>query len=384
MLRCPFGWVAATGMGLFAMPLSAVAEPWRIIVTGDSRDATYGVNTAILTEIAARIIAEQPDLVLFTGDLVTGSSDTDVLISQLMSWRNIMQPVYDAGVTVLPVRGNHENTGSVLAWNTVFSGAYAMPDNGPAGEVNVTFALAHRNVLAVGLDQYSGHTHRVSQAWLDEQLAANTRPHVFAFGHEPAFQAYHTDCLDDYPTARNAFWLSLANAGARTYFCGHDHFYDHARIDDQDGEPDNDLHQLIVGAAGAPFHAFDGFYDGSNGGYVPWQQYHVAQYGYVVIVIDGLQVELTWVQRIGSGNYVDMETWGYLVTPEPNTGDVNCDGLVNFGDVNPFIFVLTDLPAWQANYPGCPDANGDINGDGSIGFGDINPFVALLSGRGER
>jgi hypothetical protein len=28
-----------------------------------------------------------------------------------------------------------------------------------------------------------------------------------------------------------------------------------------------------------------------------------------------------------------------------------------------------------------PDANGDINEDGSVSFGDINPFVALLAAR---
>jgi len=61
-------------------------------------------------------------------------------------------------------------------------------------------------------------------------------------------------------------------------------------------------------------------------------------------------------------------------------GDLNCDGTVDFGDINPFVLAETDLAAWQAAYPGCPVANGDINGDGSVDFGDINPFVALLTG----
>ena len=60
-------------------------------------------------------------------------------------------------------------------------------------------------------------------------------------------------------------------------------------------------------------------------------------------------------------------------------GDLNCDGLVNFGDINPFVLALTNPAAWQAQYPNCPYANGDINADGRVDFGDINPFVALLS-----
>ncbi len=379
---CPrgFRFPAPAVVGMLLGPAAfAVAQPWRIVVTGDSRGTNNGVNTAILTEIAARIIAEQPDLVLFTGDLVMGSSDTDVLISQLTNWRNTMQPVYDAGITVLAVRGNHEDTGSVLAWNTVFSGAYAMPDNGPPGEVNVTYSLVRHNAFVAGLDEYSGHTHRVNQAWLAAELADSTRPHVFVFGHEPAFQANHVDCLDDYPAERNAFWLSLASAGARTYLCGHDHFYDHARLDDQDGDPGDDLHQLIVGSAGAPLATFDGFYDGNNDGYLPLQQYYISQYGYVVLVVDGLQVSLTWVQRVSAGHYVDMETWTYLVIPAPRTGDLNCDGVADLADINPFILALTDLPAWQTQFAGCPDANGDLDGDGSVGFADIDPFVGLLS-----
>jgi hypothetical protein len=62
-------------------------------------------------------------------------------------------------------------------------------------------------------------------------------------------------------------------------------------------------------------------------------------------------------------------------------GDLNCDGAVNFGDINPFVQVLTDLAGWEQAHPNCPLLTGDINGDGAVNFGDINPFVALLSGK---
>lgn len=65
-------------------------------------------------------------------------------------------------------------------------------------------------------------------------------------------------------------------------------------------------------------------------------------------------------------------------------GDLNCDGAVDFRDINPFVLYLTDFAAWQAALPDCNPENGDINGDGTYGqgsFGDINPFVTLLTGR---
>ena len=71
-----------------------------------------------------------------------------------------------------------------------------------------------------------------------------------------------------------------------------------------------------------------------------------------------------------------------LALPGPAVchGDLNCDGSIGFGDINPFVLYLSNYAAWQTTYSGCPVANGDINGDGTYpSFGDINPFVALLS-----
>jgi hypothetical protein len=64
-------------------------------------------------------------------------------------------------------------------------------------------------------------------------------------------------------------------------------------------------------------------------------------------------------------------------------GDLNCDGAVDFGDINPFVLALTDLAGYASAFPNCDIMLADINGDGSVGFGDINPFVALLSAGGE-
>ena len=69
-----------------------------------------------------------------------------------------------------------------------------------------------------------------------------------------------------------------------------------------------------------------------------------------------------------------------LETRELVLGDTNCDGLLNFGDINPFVLVLTNPAAWQAAYPDCLMAVADINGDGNVDFGDINEFVGLLAG----
>ncbi len=87
----------------------------------------------------------------------------------------------------------------------------------------------------------------------------------------------------------------------------------------------------------------------------------------------------------GGGFELTGGFWPGGVAPAVHVGDLNCDGTVDFGDINPFVLYLSNFASWQATYTNCPPQNGDINGDGIYGqgsFGDINPFVALLSGGG--
>jgi len=234
-------------------------EPWKFIVACDSRGYINGIDQVILSELAADIKSQGVDFVLFPGDLVTSylATGPDEFESYLRAWVEIMNPVYDAGITVYVGRGNHElgdvwsaypypgtspdpNDNNMLRWLNVFgNNSYPkqkLPDNGPADEKFMTYSVTHKNAFIVTLDQYAGRRHdfhhKVNQEWLDNQLTANTKPHIFLAGHEQAFRVRHNDCLDYYPAERDAFWTSIKNAGGRTYFCGHDHFYDHAHVDE--------------------------------------------------------------------------------------------------------------------------------------------------------
>ena len=62
-------------------------------------------------------------------------------------------------------------------------------------------------------------------------------------------------------------------------------------------------------------------------------------------------------------------------------GDINCDGLVSYADINAFVLALMSEAGYQAQFPSCDRLNADINGDGVVNYADINPFVALLSGK---
>jgi 3',5'-cyclic AMP phosphodiesterase CpdA len=290
-------------------PVSTETQ-WRFIVTGDSRSEgeNNGVNVKILGELAEEIAKQNVDFVLVPGDLVNGGVSQRRMEIQFSTWLKTMKPVYDAGIGVYPVRGNHDKgePEDVAAWNKFFD---YLPDNGPPGEKNLTYSFKHNNALIIGVDQYIKES-RVNQTWLDEQLAANASGHVFIFGHEPAFKADHEDCLDDYPDARDRFCSSIEKAGARAYFCGHDHFYNHATADDNN-DPTDDVHQYIVGTAGAPLYRWSPPYDGDNGPYTVQNVHYARKHGYVLVEIDGPVATLTWMQRTAPGRYQSKDTFTY-------------------------------------------------------------------------
>jgi hypothetical protein len=66
-------------------------------------------------------------------------------------------------------------------------------------------------------------------------------------------------------------------------------------------------------------------------------------------------------------------------------GDLNCDGLLNTFDIDPFVLALTSAPgfaAYQAVYPDCDGMLADVNCDGYVNTFDIDPFVLCLTGGG--
>ncbi|MEW6252147.1 MAG: CRTAC1 family protein [Planctomycetota bacterium] len=69
-----------------------------------------------------------------------------------------------------------------------------------------------------------------------------------------------------------------------------------------------------------------------------------------------------------------------LLEPQIVAGDLNCDGLIDFADINPFVLALGGRAGYEATYPDCNWLNADANGDAQVDFEDINAFVALLDG----
>lgn len=307
---------------ILALAALSSAQKFCFVVAGDGRSDSAknrpedknGINVTITTEMAQATIAEGAKFLMWTGDLAMGySKDPAAFESQLIDWRTIMEPVYAAGIKVLPCRGNHDasSINAEATWHKVFTGKYALPGNGPHGEKNLSFFYEEGPVLALGLDQYqAGAMETIDQEWLDATLKTHRKPFIFAIGHEPAFMdGAHTDTMDADPTKRDMFVKSLLKAGGRTFFCGHDHLYDHMIVKADRGGPE--LHQFVAGTAGAPFYKM-GEYKGKNAGWKLARSKNITDtYGYLLVEIDGKKCTITFKGRVAPGKYEAMDSWSY-------------------------------------------------------------------------
>ena len=193
--------------------------------------------------------------------------------------RAVIDTKFGSSAIWYPIIGNHEaETGADMQWlreeydngNSLRTPLknYTNQD-GPTGTVRVNYSWDYENAHFIALNEYwNGGTSEGSGTslsgsdtatdgdivpelydWLAADLAANTKPFVFVFGHEPAFPytRHVGDSLDKYETHRDDFWALLECAGVDAYFNGHTHYYSKHQGDKNHV---GNVWQLDVGNAG--------------------------------------------------------------------------------------------------------------------------------------
>jgi hypothetical protein len=88
---------------------------------------------------------------------------------------------------------------------------------------------------------------------------------------------------------------------------------------------------------------------------------------------------------LGSGSVVEaaidalkLHRVGCEQAPIGCSGDLDCDGDVDFFDIDPLVLAFQGEAAYLAAYPNCLWLNGDCDGDNDVDFFDIDWFVGLL------
>jgi hypothetical protein len=229
----------------------AASDVWKFVIFGDTRHPDPMTTTGVsprLPELSQAIAAEKPELVFFYGDFINGyyAHQESALYRkyrpQFDNWLAAMKPVYDLGIPVYVLRGNHEYGDEGLPDPELFKiyeeyFAKKMPQNGPADARGLTFSVVYKGAKIIGLDQYVGEKGKVNMdlAWLKTELDDNTSPFLFVYSHGPAFRVLkkrlHPFDLFSNHKQRDEFWEILKKHQVSVYFCGHDHLYSRGQKD---------------------------------------------------------------------------------------------------------------------------------------------------------
>lgn len=245
------------------------AQSWKFVMISDTHDSdmlrTKTGVTPYLAPIISYIVAERPDFVLQTGDLVTGEQTQPLspvykqYATQYTNYQQVAAPLARANIPLYVIRGNHDfglhNKDQDLARAYLEHAAHTMPQNGPLDAKGLSYSFIHKNIKFIMLDQFVNAAAGVVTLpldWLKEELAR--RPagqQVFVMGHSPVFSPDSTASsheaqfnLYDQASLQNQFWQMLVAQQVTAYVSGHEHLYFRGQA--------NGIPQIVIGNLGGP------------------------------------------------------------------------------------------------------------------------------------
>lgn len=210
---------------------TADAAPLQVAVISDL-NGSYGSTTygSEVHAAVAALVADPPDVVLVTGDMVAGQQSG---LDYPAMWRGfhsaVTTPLTDAGIPVAVTPGNHDASGYsgyaaeraeyARQWDARVP-AVTMVD---ATNYPFRYAFTVRDTLFVSLDATTiGPLSSSQRAWVDDVLATPAA-HRIVFAHVPihAFTVgRETEILDD-----DALEDILVSHGVDLFVSGHHHGY---------------------------------------------------------------------------------------------------------------------------------------------------------------
>lgn len=309
-----FGLAAVLASLVSCGSSSSGPSEWKFAYMSDNKwdkktSEAYCTNVDAVKRFSQDMVQQGVSLVLVGGDLVDGRGEgVNGLNAQYAVWLEAMFLVYQAGIPVYAVPGNHEywcdtNSSCIDSWSQTIAPRL------PAGRVDnpehpgMEYSFVFKNALFIGLNQnqfgdsFPAYYHGNDIDWIAGQLAMRnsfTQPHVIAFGHMPQFMTKWEWTRPADKSNREAFWNLLAGAGARMYFTGHSHLYAVGLAATEDGS--HSIYQVISGSGGAEAekNPWDGIYaENTRIQPVDWDEGSYRE-GYALVTISGRDVKMEW------------------------------------------------------------------------------------------
>ena len=224
--------------------------PFKLIVVGDNRPGsdTAPVQPAVFSDLIDRIILEDPDIVVMTGDYVYSISTSDS--DNWNSWSKFTNITDRLGhyVPIYAVIGNHDyEDWSGTPRPQYFLDAFEMFDE-PRLYSSFDFAGVHFTLLNSEEKGYTGQIRGEQWTWLVNDLTSANNKTKFVFAHRPLYPLSHINsAMDVNKTNRDELQQLFEDTNVTMFAAGHDHLFDRLTV--------NGVVHVIAGGGGAPVYS---------------------------------------------------------------------------------------------------------------------------------
>ena len=252
----------------------APALSWKFAMISDSHDSNMSkTNTGVtsyLSPIINYIVAEKPDFILQTGDLITGAQTLPTspvykkYDMQYANYKQVTAPLSQANIPLFVIRGNHDyairDKDQDLAHAYLEHEASIMPQNGPPDAKGLSYSFIHHNIKFIMIDQFVNASDGIvtlPMDWVKTELEnSHGVQHIFVMGHSPVFSPDSSSTSNNnqfnlfaQPTLQSQFWSLLTDNHVTAYVSGHQHLYFRGQA--------NGIAQIVVGNMGGPMISYN-------------------------------------------------------------------------------------------------------------------------------
>ncbi|MFW9920198.1 MAG: metallophosphoesterase, partial [Candidatus Thorarchaeota archaeon] len=227
----------------------ADGEEFRLVIAGDNRPGSseHPTQPEIFSELAERIIEEEPHLVVLTGDFVYSVTTSDS--ANLNTWKLFTDITDHIGhyAPVIGIVGNHDTGVSYGEYQIQYYLDAFINTGENTTYFSFDYAGVHFTILDSELEDLEGHIVGTQYDWLVQDLDANPEKMKFVFAHRPLYPVTHVGSALDIDTdERDGLQELFEEKNVTLFAVGHDHTYDRVTV--------NGVVHIITGGLGAPLY----------------------------------------------------------------------------------------------------------------------------------
>ena len=223
---------------------------FKMIVFGDNRPATdtAPVQPQEYSDLVDLVVAEEPHIVIMTGDYVLGVTDDHS--HNLDAWERFTNITDRLGhyAPIYGVLGNHDTSAYTGTLHLeYFFDAFEMYDE-PSPYFSFDYAGVHFTLLNSEEQYIEGRITGAQYDWLVDDLTNTTNSMKFVFAHQPLYPLRHIrSALDRNMTEMKRLQQLFEDKNVTLFAAGHDHLFDRLTV--------NGVVHIIAGGAGAPLYS---------------------------------------------------------------------------------------------------------------------------------